>query len=147
MTTKAHPKPAAPEPGTAGVEPPDFHFGRVHEPPPPPIREQPAATGQVTRPLRGSETRAGPHPHGCSGPRLGCSLPPGPGISQHFTSDHYGRAPANKSPAQEGPPTPGVRDQRDKRREWPALACKTHLQPRTLVLQALRVPISPFARI
>lgn len=57
--------------------------------------------------------------------------------------------PANKSPAhrEEGPPTPGVRDQRDKRQEWPALACKTHLQPPTLVLQALRVPISPFARI
>ncbi|KAK7811076.1 hypothetical protein U0070_016016 [Myodes glareolus] len=49
MTTKAHPKPAAPEPGTAGVEPPDFHFGRVHEPPPPPIREQPAATAQAIK--------------------------------------------------------------------------------------------------
>lgn len=38
-----------------------------------------------------------------------------------------------------------MRDPRDKHREGPDLAYKTHLQPPALVLQALRVPSSPSA--
>lgn len=106
-------------------------------------------------------TRAKPHAHseaakpapiplarrGHSGPRLRRLLPPGPGISLHFASDHHGSAPANKSAAhwEERPPTLGVGDPRDKHRKGPDLACKTHLQPPTLVLQDLRVPSSPSA--
>lgn len=88
-----------------------------------------------------------PARRGHSSPRLRRLLPPGPGISLHFTSDHHGSAPANKSTAhwEERPPTLGVRDPRDKHREGPDLAYKTHLQPPTLVLQALRVPSSPRA--
>lgn len=138
-----------------------------------PPRPAPQAAKPSTQPSRGlpSEqvastgnllpTRARPHAHseaakpapvpparrGYSGPRLRRLLPPGPSISLHFASDHHGSAPANKSAAhwEERPPTLGVGDPRDKHREGPDLACKTHLQPPTLVLQALRVPSSPSA--
>ncbi|XP_076791307.1 uncharacterized protein LOC143442489 [Arvicanthis niloticus] len=169
LNAEAHKEPEAPEPGASGVEPPALRVRRTRSrlslctaP-----RAAPTSDPRETRSYRSPQrrhllpTRAKPHAHseaakpapiplarrGHSGPRLRRLLPPGPGISLHFASDHHGSAPANKSAAhwEERPPTLGVGDPRDKHREGPDLACKTHLQPPTLVLQDLRVPSSPSA--
>lgn len=84
-----------------------------------PTGARPPAHSEAAKPAPVSPSR-----RGHSGPRLRRLLPPGPGVSLHFASDHHGSAPANKSAAhwEEGPPTLGVRDRgtnTEKGQTWP----------------------------